>query len=230
MAVALPQRGEVGCGAGRSRGPPAPALRVKAAAALRDGAPAAPPAAWPVRPQVNARLARVEAQHGKSFTGDPGWPKEQWPPREVCAACVAAQPGAAAAGEGGGGSGGGWHEAAVAAFLERSYGPASYAAVAQAAGLAPAALGGGGGGSRSQQLELGLSPPATTAGWAGWATGLALPFAGVALAAVVCAAVLRRARGGGGARPLRRIPLSGPGRAGGAWGSNVGAAGLGGAK
>jgi hypothetical protein len=37
--------------------------------------------------QVNARLERVETKYGHSSSGDPAFPKLQWPPVSICPAC-----------------------------------------------------------------------------------------------------------------------------------------------
>jgi hypothetical protein len=101
----------------------------------------------PRAPQVNARLAKVEQEHGGSSSGDPLVPKAQWPYTRACPECRAA-PGAD--GGGGGSSGGGgatgrvvgieWDEEKVLAHLSEAYGGA-----APDATPAPSRPGGGAG-------------------------------------------------------------------------------------
>ncbi|GIL80652.1 hypothetical protein Vretimale_9193 [Volvox reticuliferus] len=44
---------------------------------------------WRVHNEVNERLRGIEAQYGHSTTGDPEFPKEQWPTPESCPQCRA---------------------------------------------------------------------------------------------------------------------------------------------
>ena len=39
------------------------------------------------RPQVNSRLAEVERKYKHSTSGDPAFPKQQWPFKEACPLC-----------------------------------------------------------------------------------------------------------------------------------------------
>ncbi|GBF96297.1 hypothetical protein Rsub_09092 [Raphidocelis subcapitata] len=73
---------------------------------------------WKAHNEVNARLARVESEHGGSSSGDPQHPKRQWPTPAACPGCRRrTQPGAAAAGvpafE--------WNEDRVLDFLDDAY-------------------------------------------------------------------------------------------------------------
>lgn len=98
--------------------------------------------------QVNARLAKVEAEHGGSSSGDPSVPKEQWPPAAACPKCrapaaAAAEASAAAAEQAGDGGGGGgeaafeWDQRAVFDFLWEAFG----APAPDAGASSPAAAG-----------------------------------------------------------------------------------------
>lgn len=82
-------------------------------------------------PQVNGRLARLEAEHGRSSTGDPLYPKRQWPRAVACAACRTeapageAKPAAAATPGETPGDGTVWNKVEIRKYLLRSYaGPA----------------------------------------------------------------------------------------------------------
>lgn len=97
--------------------------------------------------QVNARLAKVEAEHGGSSSGDPSVPKEQWPPAAACPKCRApaaapAEAAAAAAEQAGDGGGGGeaafeWDQREVFEFLWEAFG----APAPDAGASSPAAAG-----------------------------------------------------------------------------------------
>ncbi|GFR41875.1 hypothetical protein Agub_g2658, partial [Astrephomene gubernaculifera] len=66
---------------------------------------------WRVHNEVNQRLRGVESKYGHSTTGDPEFPKEQWPAPETCPTCRNAD--------------GVWVEEQVWAYLQRAYGPGS---------------------------------------------------------------------------------------------------------
>ena len=68
--------------------------------------------AWKAHNKVNARLAEREANGEGAGSGDPAFPKTQWPDAAACAACRAPNTGAGARGEVVR-----WDEEAVAAFL-----------------------------------------------------------------------------------------------------------------
>lgn len=42
---------------------------------------------WRAHNEVNGRLKVIESKYGHSTTGDPAYPKQQWPTREMCPAC-----------------------------------------------------------------------------------------------------------------------------------------------
>lgn len=99
-------------------------------------------------PQVNARLAEVESEHGGSSSSDPLVPKVQWPAAAACGACRAGAGGGAGNGTEEAGAGAGaavqWDEGAVFAYLEQAY---ASLAPDTGASLGLAGSGGGGGGS-----------------------------------------------------------------------------------
>lgn len=50
---------------------------------------------WKTHNEVNARLADIEKKYGHSSSGDPKFPKIQWPDAVACPACKKAGSGAA---------------------------------------------------------------------------------------------------------------------------------------
>ncbi|GLI70948.1 hypothetical protein VaNZ11_016047 [Volvox africanus] len=68
---------------------------------------------WRVHNEVNERLRGIEAQYGHSTTGDPEFPKEQWPAPESCPHCRASDSASA------------WVEDRVWEYLQRVFGVGS---------------------------------------------------------------------------------------------------------
>jgi hypothetical protein len=118
------------------------------------------PAIPPSPRQVNARLAKVEQEHGGSSSGDPAYPKAQWPYTRACPDCRRATSG------GGGGAaarvvGVEWDEGKVLEHLNEAYG-----GVAPDAGSVAGIFGdgGGGGAAASATKEPGSSGKASSGG------------------------------------------------------------------
>jgi hypothetical protein len=92
--------------------------------------------------QVNARLAKVEQEHGGSTTGDPHTPKLQWPTAAACPKCRRAAAAGDAAGDAGDGAG---DKPAVAAGPQTAATSGEEAAAAAAAAAASSTTEGGDG-------------------------------------------------------------------------------------
>ncbi|PNH10555.1 Sulfhydryl oxidase 1 [Tetrabaena socialis] len=136
---------------------------------------------WRVHNEVNERLRSIEAKYGHSTTGDPVFPKEEWPALESCPRCKAGPPGSEQV----------WVEDEVYDYLVRAYGPNS---APGADGSSASAAGSG----RRLELSLGSS----RRGPASALPALLLPGVGVLAAAALLYGLLRstsgRRRGHGG--------------------------------
>lgn len=127
---------------------------------------------WRMHNKVNERLEKEERE-SRGAKGDPAFPKQQWPPEQLCPPSQCRHGDAAAPGP--------WNEDSVFRFLEAYYGASGAAGGAAGGASLDDGGGGGGGGVAGQTLGLARGALASKAAAVGRAAHGAVDKAGAAM-------------------------------------------------